>query len=83
MLTLYGTSYCHLCHDAQALLRQLHLTWQDVDIVEDEHLFQLYQTSIPVLACNEHQLFWPFTLPQLIDFINEIAPESLAHHRQP
>lgn len=60
MLILYGTDCCHLCHDAQVLLDQLGLSWQDVDIIDDDTLFERYGTRIPVLKSQHDELNWPF-----------------------
>lgn len=61
-LILYGTDGCHLCDEAELLLRQLGLQWQGVDIVDDETLLERYGTSIPVLARSDsgEELNWPF-----------------------
>jgi len=65
-LELLGTSGCHLCDDAQALLAQcLDFTQVDVsvvDIAESDELMQLYSIKIPVLRCcqSNQVLCWPF-----------------------
>lgn len=62
MLTLYGTASCHLCEEAESLLRQLGLDWENVDISEDESLLQAYGMRIPVLSRQDGaSLGWPFT----------------------
>lgn len=70
-LHLYGTDGCHLCDDAQQLLRTLNLAWEDVDIVDDDDLLQRYGTRIPVLkiADGEAELGWPFDLQQITEFL--------------
>lgn len=60
MLILYATEGCHLCHDAQAMLREMQLTWQDIDIIDDDTLLELYGPRIPVLKLQQHELDWPF-----------------------
>lgn len=71
-LTLFGTSGCHLC---DAALKEVNLATQllkttstiqlfEVDIIDDDALFDLYQTKIPVLiiemATKTESLNWPF-----------------------
>lgn len=60
MLILYATEGCHLCHDAQAMLREMQLSWQDIDIIDDDTLLELYGPRIPVLKLQQHELDWPF-----------------------
>lgn len=71
MLTLYGTTGCHLCDQAEALLRQAGaarpLPWRYVDIALDEGLVARYGTRIPVLvAADGRELGWPFSLLDLL-----------------
>lgn len=71
MLTLYGTSACHLCDQAEALLVQAasarHLEWCYVDIALDDALVERYGLRIPVLlAENGHELGWPFSLLDIL-----------------
>ena len=70
MLTLYGTEGCHLCHDAQMVLRQLNLAWNDVDIIEDDLLLETYGTRIPVLRSQGKELDWPFTQVHVLDWLS-------------
>lgn len=74
MLTLYGTEFCHLCHDAQTLLRQLQLDWQDVDIAEDDALMARYGTRIPVLAQGAEELGWPFGQDDIVKWLRTVTP---------
>ncbi|HEY0268285.1 MAG TPA: glutaredoxin family protein [Methyloradius sp.] len=65
-LTLYGTSGCHLCDEAQALLNKLEdeysLNIQMMDIADDESLVEVYGIRIPVLInVDKSELSWPFT----------------------
>ena len=75
-LTLYGTSACHLCEQAAALLdlavqEALISHYDAVDISEDEQLFVRYATRIPVLYRQDGcELDWPFSPQQLLDFID-------------
>jgi hypothetical protein len=65
-LQLFGTSGCHLCDLAEALLVScLDFSQVDValiDIADDDELVELYGVKIPVLRCSESQklLYWPF-----------------------
>jgi len=69
---LYYTDGCHLCDDAIVLLEQLHLSYQKIDIIEDDSLVALYGTLIPVVEKHSKAtLNWPFSLQQLHEFIEE------------
>lgn len=64
-LILYGTSDCHLCDEAQALLYGLKSEFifdlKIVDIADDESLVETYGIRIPVLINdNKSELSWPF-----------------------
>lgn len=68
-LILYGTSACHLCEQAEAVLHRVHwpmvVAVDVIDISEDEHLLQRYGTRIPVLQFADgkglvKELDWPF-----------------------
>jgi hypothetical protein len=71
-LILYGTEGCHLCDEASALLRQLGLAWQTIDIAEDDALLECYGTRIPVLSRpdNEDELDWPFPREKILRLIS-------------
>ena len=66
-LKLYSTSYCHLCEQAEdmliSLVKQHPITWQTIEIIDDEVLLGLYGNSIPVLkrVDTNQELAWPFT----------------------
>lgn len=71
MLTLYGTTGCHLCDQAETLLRQAGgaraLEWCYVDIALDEALVAQYGTRIPVLRADDgRELGWPFSLLDIL-----------------
>ena len=65
-LTLYSTKGCHLCEEAEALLRarrdrQPDTDWEVVDIANDDQLFERYGWLIPVLRDGSgRELRWPF-----------------------
>lgn len=73
MLLLYGTDGCHLCHEAQSLLQQLGLAWQDVDIIDRDDLLERYGTRIPVLLLDDRELDWPFQRQDVLHFLDETA----------
>ena len=69
---LYGTSACHLCEQAEAMLMDLLPAsgYRKVDISEDDALFDRYGWSIPVVARPDGQeLNWPFELARLRNFL--------------
>lgn len=63
---LYGTSACHLCETAEALLESLagsdlNLVYEKWDIAGSDELFERYGLHIPVLQHPAgEELFWPF-----------------------
>jgi hypothetical protein len=71
---LYGTSACHLCEQAEAIISALPspLNVQKIDIAEDEQLSEKYGIKIPVLKSmhTQRELHWPFTSEALLSFIN-------------
>lgn len=74
---LYGTQSCHLCEIAQAMLTQAQsvpglssFTFEEIDISEDDDLFDRYGLTIPVLQHpDERELGWPFDERQLSAFV--------------
>ena len=71
---LYGTEACHLCEQALGLLEEagvgLELTLEEVDISEDDGLFERYGLTIPVLRHPDGaELGWPFDVAQLRAFL--------------
>lgn len=67
VLTLYGTTGCHLCDEAEKLLGQLagarSFEWRYVDIALKDALVEQYGSRIPVLmAPNGQELGWPFSV---------------------
>ena len=61
-LLLYGTRYCHLCEQAEAVLHAARVTAEYIDIAEDEALLEKYGTRIPVVQRVDSgaELDWPF-----------------------
>ena len=70
-LILLSTSACHLCEQAEALLQQLDITYQKIDIAEQEQWQERYAIKIPVLLNTEsrQELCWPFDIEQIQAFI--------------
>ncbi|CAH9060432.1 hypothetical protein PSECIP111951_02281 [Pseudoalteromonas holothuriae] len=66
---LYYTQGCHLCEQAYEMTLQV-MSESDVmhiDIIDDQALMDIYQTSIPVIKkiSDEQVLYWPFELQQI------------------
>jgi glutaredoxin len=49
LVILYGTEFCHLCDEAEAILVETGVGADFIDIVDDEALLEKYCTRIPVL----------------------------------
>lgn len=73
---LYGTSACHLCEEAEAIIQPIQQRFgfmlQKIDIAGIDALISEYGTRIPVLYCKEttQSLEWPFDESKLIQFMN-------------
>jgi arsenate reductase-like glutaredoxin family protein len=61
-IRLYGTACCHLCEEAQAILHELGIQAEHVDIADDDDLLEKYGIRIPVLKRLDTgaELGWPF-----------------------
>ncbi|MEP5569002.1 MAG: glutaredoxin family protein [Halioglobus sp.] len=71
MLILYGTSACHLCELAAALLKTADLEFEEVDISESDALFERYGVTIPVLKRQDGvELNWPFDAASVRTFVD-------------
>ena len=70
-LTLYGTSYCHLCEEAEAILREAEVVAEHIDIADDDGLLEKYGVRIPVLRRidNGAELGWPFDAASVAQFL--------------
>ncbi len=68
---LYTTAHCHLCEEAEAIVRRAGATALKIDITDDDNLFDKYRTRIPVLqrADNGAELDWPFDEAQAARFL--------------
>ncbi len=77
-LNLYTTSHCHLCEQAESLLRCLaldhDLQWSVIDIAENADLLADYELKIPVLHKLDtgHELCWPFSKSAIVQLISYI-----------
>lgn len=80
---LYGSVGCHLCEQAEALLRQLlghsFEAVQQVDVSDSDALMDRYGLRIPVLAGRAVdgewlELGWPFDAAALRVFFARIEP---------
>ncbi|NVK24141.1 MAG: glutaredoxin family protein [Gammaproteobacteria bacterium] len=71
-LALLSTDGCHLCEDAKRLLNDLQITFELVDIIDDEELIAAYGDKIPVLMFEGAQqaLFWPFNNEQIEQYLS-------------
>jgi hypothetical protein len=74
-LILYTTSHCHLCEQAELLLRvssrSNDITWASVEISDKTELLERYAIKIPVLKRmdNDLEITWPFTAHEISNLI--------------
>jgi hypothetical protein len=70
-IMLYGTTGCHLCEDAEEILRRLGIATAYVDIADDDRLLELYGVRIPVLKRMDSnaELGWPFDAAAVTRFL--------------
>jgi glutaredoxin len=81
VVTLYGTSACHLCEAALAVLEPLAgngVQVHEVDIISDAELMARYQLRIPVLRRNDTgtELDFPFDLPGVMHWLQDVLQEA-------
>jgi len=71
VLKFYGTSNCHLCEQAEAILRGMRLSAEKIDIAKDDVLMAKYGNRIPLLrrVDNNMELGWPFDEAAVTQFI--------------
>ncbi|MEY3746704.1 MAG: hypothetical protein RL194_163 [Pseudomonadota bacterium] len=86
-LKLYGTSACHLCESAEALLVSINnpdIRWEVIEISEDDFLLATYGTRIPVLlnTTNFETLDWPFNQVDIIRLATPSPVESAVDIKQ-
>jgi glutaredoxin-related protein len=70
-LKLYGTEFCHLCEEAEAILREVGIEADHIDIAEDDELLEKYGIRIPVLKRVDTgaELGWPFDALAVSQFL--------------
>jgi glutaredoxin len=70
-IKLYGTACCHLCDEAQAILREMGIQVDHVDIADDDELLEKYGIRIPVLKRVDTgaELGWPFDAAAVSRFL--------------
>lgn len=79
-LLIFGTSGCHLCEEAELIIKDclpnsLELTIETIDIAEQEQWQERFALRIPVLYHPETKkdLGWPFEPSDVKEFINELT----------
>lgn len=70
-LTLYGTKYCHLCEQAEAVLCAAGIRAEYIDVADNDALLEQYGIRIPVLRREDSgaELGWPFDMRAVRRFI--------------
>lgn len=75
-LQLLGTEGCHLCDEAERMVRRIApnfgYTVTYLDIASDDGLVERFGMEIPVLRLaieTQHQLNWPFDDVSLINWL--------------
>lgn len=70
-IQLYGTEFCHLCEEAEAILRKAGVTAAHIDIAEHDDLLEKYGARIPVLrrVDNDAELGCPFDAVAVTQFL--------------
>ena len=82
-LALLGTSGCHLCEEAEAIVDEVLKMAPGVydlslvEIADDPDLMEAYALQIPVLRWGERCLHWPFTADDVANFLS--APVADPH----
>ena len=71
LIILYGTEFCHLCDEAEAVLIKGGFGADFIDIAEDDALLEKYGTRIPVLQRMDTgaELGWPFDATAVLRFL--------------
>lgn len=72
-LVLYGKESCHLCDEAEDVLRELGIVAEYVDIESEASLLEDYGIRIPVLKRLDSgaELGWPFDAEAVARFLTE------------
>lgn len=68
---LFSTLGCHLCEQAEEMLRRQEVDWQVLEIADSEALTDAYGLSIPVVqnVNSGAELNWPFSDSQLAQWL--------------
>jgi hypothetical protein len=71
LVILYGTEFCHLCDEAEAILIEVGIGADFIDIAEDDPLLEKYGARIPVLQRMDTgaELSWPFDAAAISRFL--------------
>lgn len=73
ILNLYSTQGCHLCDDAEDILKRLQLSYQLIEISDNDMLLESYGLFIPVLECvienRTRRLNWPFNTDNVLELL--------------
>jgi glutaredoxin len=56
-VVLYSRPGCHLCDDARAVLQDEGVTFEEVDIDQDDALLKRYLERIPVISLDGADVF--------------------------
>ncbi|MRI34155.1 glutaredoxin family protein [Endozoicomonas sp. OPT23] len=82
--SFYTTAGCHLCDDAESLLKVLgqhpqlanQFQYHPVEISDTDELIEAYGVRIPVLANRQgEELGWPFSIEELGQWLlDQIEP---------
>lgn len=51
-VVVYSKENCCLCDEAKAILRELQVEWEEVDIYKNEQWLERYQLMIPVIEID-------------------------------
>ena len=83
---LFGTSGCHLCEQAEALIQQAVSPerWQAFDVTDDTRWMHSYGSRIPVFRHERSgaELAWPFGRGELDKFLEaNVCPIPLNPHQ--
>ena len=72
-LILYTRAECHLCEQAEAMLRTAGLSWRPVDIDGSPELERAYGLRVPVLRRSDTglELDFPFNQAELVSFAGQ------------
>lgn len=71
---LYTTLGCHLCEQAKAVLDNFeNITYEMVDIADDDALVERYGIRIPVVKEKEgeREIGWPFDVNTFAAWVSE------------